>query len=90
MFSSPEDAALLDEVLTLACAGRPRPQSAEADSRMTVKSILDTNILSDYLKGFDGTRRDDRYNKEHGVFSFTSVTVFEIVSGLSSRALTGN
>lgn len=44
-----------------------------------VKSILDTDILSEYLKGHDLTviGRASRYAKEHGVFTFTSVTVYE-------------
>lgn len=58
---------------------------------MTVKSILDTDILSEYLKGYDVNvvRRGNRYAKEHGVFTFTSVTVFEIVSGLEFKDARG-
>jgi predicted nucleic acid-binding protein len=54
---------------------------------MTFKSILDTDILSEYLKGYDANvvRRGNRYAREHGVFTFTSVTVFEIVSGLEHK-----
>lgn len=54
---------------------------------MTVKSILDTDILSEYLKGYDATvvRRGNRYARDHGVFAFTSVTVFEIVCGLEVK-----
>ena len=54
---------------------------------MTVKSILDTDILSGYLKGYDANvvRRGNCYAKDHGVFTFTSVTVFEIVSGLAAE-----
>jgi hypothetical protein len=46
-----------------------------------VKSILDPDILSEYLKGRDRTviSHAGRYAKEHGVFTFTSVTVYEIV-----------
>src|SRR5882672_5486262 len=54
---------------------------------MTAKALLDTDILSEYLKGYDASvvRRGDRYAKERGVFTFTSVTVFEIVSGLEHK-----
>jgi predicted nucleic acid-binding protein len=61
-------------------AGESRP----SDPLMTLKSILDTDILSEYLKGYHANivRRGNRYAKDHGIFTFTSVTVFEIVSGL--------
>jgi tRNA(fMet)-specific endonuclease VapC len=51
------------------------------------KSILDTDILSEYLKGHDQNvvRRAQRYAQEHGVFTFTSVTVYEIVYGLELK-----
>jgi len=54
---------------------------------MTVKALLDTDILSEYLKGYDANvvRHGDRYARDHGVFTFTSVTVFEIVSGLEHK-----
>jgi tRNA(fMet)-specific endonuclease VapC len=54
---------------------------------MAVRSILDTDMLSEYLKGHDAkvVRRGNRYAKEHGVFTFTSVTVFEILSGLEHK-----
>ena len=44
------------------------------------KSILDTDILSEYLKGHhrNVVRYAERYAQEHGVFTFTSVTVYEI------------
>jgi|SRR5208337_472764 len=53
-----------------------------------VKSILDTDILSEYLKGHHPNviRQASRYAKEHGVFSFTSVTVYEIVYGLELKS----
>ena len=49
-----------------------------------VKCILDTGILSEYLKGHHPNviRHAGRYAKEHGLFTFTSVTVYEIVYGL--------
>ena len=52
--------------------------------------ILDTDILSEYLKGHDGNviRHATRYQAEHGVFTFTSVTVHEIVFGLEFKAAT--
>lgn len=55
---------------------------------MMVKCILDTDILSEYLKGHDPNviRHAGRYAKEHGVFTFTSVTVYEIVFGLELKS----
>lgn len=55
---------------------------------MTAQVVLDTDILSEYLKGYDANvvRRGDRYAKDHGVFTFTSVTVYEILSGLEHKA----
>jgi predicted nucleic acid-binding protein len=52
------------------------------------KSILDTDILSEYLKGFNRTVASHaaRYAEQHGIFSFTSVTVYEIVYGLELKA----
>jgi predicted nucleic acid-binding protein len=51
------------------------------------KVLLDTDILSEYLKGHDRnvTRRAADYAREHGVFTFTSVTVHEIVFGLERK-----
>jgi hypothetical protein len=42
-----------------------------------LRSILDTDILSEYRKGFNRTVASHaaRYAKQHGIFSFTSVTV---------------
>ena len=53
-----------------------------------VKCILDTDILSEYLKGHDPNviKHAGRYAKEHGVFTFTSVTVYEIVYGLELKS----
>ena len=44
-------------------------------------------MLSEYLKGHDATviGRAARYAKDHGVFTFTSVTVFEIIYGLELK-----
>ena len=55
------------------------------------KVLLDTDILSEFLKGHDRnvTRRAADYSREHGVFTFTSVTVHEIVFGLESKNATG-
>jgi predicted nucleic acid-binding protein len=52
-----------------------------------VKRILDTDILSEYLKGFNPTvaHHAARYAEEFGIFSFTSVTVYEIVYGLALK-----
>ncbi|SRR5581483_2740478 len=51
------------------------------------KVLLDTDILSEYLKGHDRnvTRRAADYAREQGVFTFTSVTVHEIVFGLELK-----
>ena len=51
------------------------------------KVILDTDILSEYLKGHDkivaGHAAD--YARQYGVFTFTSVTVHEVVYGLAFK-----
>src|SRR5260370_38307951 len=54
---------------------------------MLAKSILDTDILSEYLKGHDTVVISNaaRYAKEYGVFTFTSMTVHEIVYGLELK-----
>jgi predicted nucleic acid-binding protein len=54
---------------------------------MTVKAILDTDILSEYLKGHNAAvaGRAAAYAKDHGIFTFTSVTVYEIVYGLELK-----
>jgi tRNA(fMet)-specific endonuclease VapC len=53
-----------------------------------VKSILDTDILSEYLKGHDRIviSHAGSYAKEHRVFTFTSVTFYEIVYGLELKS----
>jgi predicted nucleic acid-binding protein len=54
---------------------------------MTAKAILDTDILSEYLKGHNAAvaGRAAAYAKDHRVFTFTSVTVYEIVYGLELK-----
>lgn len=54
---------------------------------MTAKAILDTDILSEYLKGHNAAAagRAAGYAKDHGAFTFTSVTVYEIVYGLELK-----
>lgn len=54
---------------------------------MAVKVILDTDILSEYFKGHNASvaGRAASYAQEHGVFTFTSVTVYEIVYGLELK-----
>jgi tRNA(fMet)-specific endonuclease VapC len=51
------------------------------------KVLLDTDILSEFLKGHDRNvaRRAADHAREHGVFTFTSVTVHEIVFGLQIK-----
>jgi tRNA(fMet)-specific endonuclease VapC len=52
------------------------------------KALLDTDILSEYLKGHDPTvaKHAALYAQQHGIFTFTSVTVYEIVYGLELKA----
>jgi tRNA(fMet)-specific endonuclease VapC len=52
------------------------------------KSLLDTDILSEYLKGHDQSvaKHAATYAEEFGVFTFTSITVYEIVYGLELKA----
>ncbi|MGA2185552.1 MAG: PIN domain-containing protein [Bryobacteraceae bacterium] len=54
---------------------------------MTARAILDTDILSEYLKGHNPAvaKRAAGYARDHGVFTFTSVTVYEIVYGLELK-----
>jgi hypothetical protein len=54
---------------------------------MTGKAILDTDILSEYPKGYHSAVADRAagYARDHGVFTFTSVTVYEIVYGLELK-----
>ncbi|MEP6716714.1 MAG: PIN domain-containing protein [Terriglobia bacterium] len=51
------------------------------------RCILDTDILSEYLKGHNSVVAGHaaQYTHQHGVFSFTSVTVYEIVYGLEVK-----
>jgi predicted nucleic acid-binding protein len=52
------------------------------------KVLLDTDILSEYLKGHDKAvaRHAAAYARQHGAFTFTSVTVHEIVFGLAFKS----
>jgi predicted nucleic acid-binding protein len=54
---------------------------------MIPKSILDTDILSEYLKGHNSVvvTHAARYAAEHAIFTFTSVTVYEVVYGLQLK-----
>lgn len=54
---------------------------------MIPKVLLDTDILSEYLKGHDKTvaLHAANYASQHGAFTFTSVTVHEIVFGLELK-----
>ena len=81
---------------TLLCLTRwfPSPTRRDASlakgirpSNITVKSILDTDILSEYFKGHNASvaNRAATYAKDHGLFTFTSVTVYEIVYGLELK-----
>jgi tRNA(fMet)-specific endonuclease VapC len=55
------------------------------------KSLLDTDILSEYLKGHNEivTSHAAQYAQQYGVFTFTSVTVYEIVYGFELKAASG-
>jgi predicted nucleic acid-binding protein len=55
------------------------------------KVLLDTDILSEYLKGHDKVvaRHAADYGRQHGAFTFTSVTVHEIVFGLAFKGSSG-
>jgi tRNA(fMet)-specific endonuclease VapC len=52
------------------------------------KVLLDTDILSEYLKGHDETvaRHAAAYAQQYRVFTVTSVTVYEIVYGLELKS----
>lgn len=51
------------------------------------KVVIDTDILSEYLKGIDQNvaKHATKYAKKHGTFTFTSVTVYEIIRGLEEK-----
>jgi hypothetical protein len=51
------------------------------------KVLLDTDILSEYLKGHDKTvaSRAGDYARRYGIFTFTSVTVHELFMASNSR-----
>lgn len=57
---------------------------------MIQKAVLDTDILSEFLKGIDPNvvKNGIRYAQAHGKLTFTSVTVFEIVRGLEQKKAT--
>jgi hypothetical protein len=52
------------------------------------KCTLDTDILPEYLKGYDSVviGHAAQYAHERRAFSFTSVTVYEIVYDLQVKA----
>ena len=52
------------------------------------KVLLDTDILSEYFKGFDlqVLRKGDAYASVHGKFTITSITVYEIVRGFEEKS----
>ncbi|HEY6350677.1 MAG TPA: PIN domain-containing protein [Candidatus Angelobacter sp.] len=56
-----------------------------------LKSILDTDILSEFLKGHNPNvvTHAARYAKEHGIFTFTSISVYEIAYGLELKGAYG-
>ncbi len=54
------------------------------------KVFIDTDILSEYLKKVDlnVVRRGDAYARDHTQFTFSSVTVYEIIRGLEEKGAT--
>ena len=52
------------------------PASKSLASDMTVKAILDTDILSEYLKGHNATVASHAadYARDHAVFTFVCIT----------------
>ncbi len=54
------------------------------------KILLDTDVLSEILKGKNDPvlRHAQRYAESVGVFTFTAVSVLEIAYGLNSKAAT--
>lgn len=54
------------------------------------QAILDTDILSEYLKDRDPVvmTNGDQYALEHGQFEFTSVSVHEVIFGLARKGAT--
>jgi len=56
------------------------------------KSLLDTDILSEIIKGFDQTvaRNAATYRQSYGHYTLSAITVMEIVQGFQkSRASAG-
>jgi predicted nucleic acid-binding protein len=53
------------------------------------KALLDTNILSEIIKEKDVnvSRRARSYLAQHGRFTFSTISVMEVISGLSRRML---
>lgn len=49
--------------------------------------ILDTDMLSEYLKGYHATvaARAKAYAERYRIFAFTSVTMYEILYGLQAK-----
>jgi len=54
------------------------------------RALLDTDILSDYLKGIDPqvVAQGQAYGRHHDQLEFTSVTVHEITFGLLAKGAT--
>ncbi|MDR3691582.1 MAG: PIN domain-containing protein [Fimbriimonas sp.] len=52
--------------------------------------ILDTDILSEYLKGHDSNvvKHGDAYAETHTRFTFTSVTAYEMAFGMEAKGAT--
>jgi len=51
------------------------------------KSLLDTDILSEIIKGFDQTvaRNAATYRQSHGNYTLSAITVMEIVQGFQKK-----
>lgn len=54
---------------------------------MTNKVLLDTDILSELLKEVDAavTAHGQSYRQQHSVFTFTSLSTLELLSGLQRK-----
>ena len=58
-----------------------------AGMRRIRKSLLDSDILSEISKGINKTvlGHASHYLDEHGVFTFTSISVYEALYGLKAK-----
>jgi tRNA(fMet)-specific endonuclease VapC len=52
------------------------------------KSLLDTDILSEVIKGIDPTvaRNSSAYRRQYGRFTLSTITVVEVIKGFHKKA----